>query len=73
MTREPQGPCLNCPDRTVECHSTCKEYIKYKEELRAWKKGVNNERFKALTPRAKWDEKERKEWLQNHKNRRHMY
>jgi len=27
--------CLNCPDRTVSCHSTCERYRKERE---AWEK-----------------------------------
>ena len=26
-------PCKNCIDRTVSCHSTCKRYINYRNEL----------------------------------------
>jgi hypothetical protein len=27
-----KAPCLNCPDRTINCHSICKLYIAYKNE-----------------------------------------
>lgn len=26
------APCKDCPNRVVGCHSTCEQYIKYKEE-----------------------------------------
>lgn len=25
-----QSPCLNCPDRTSECHSKCAKYLEFK-------------------------------------------
>ena len=27
-----KAPCLNCPDRTIVCHSNCELYINYKKE-----------------------------------------
>ena len=27
-----KAPCLNCPDRTMNCHSTCSLYINFKKE-----------------------------------------
>lgn len=27
-----KAPCLNCPNRMINCHSTCKSYIDYKNE-----------------------------------------
>ena len=73
MTRQPQGPCQNCHDRSAECHSKCERYAKFREELEAWKRGVNHERYKDLITRGEWSHSQRREWLQNHKNRRHMH
>lgn len=25
-----KAPCLNCPDRTSDCHSKCKKYLEFK-------------------------------------------
>lgn len=30
--RKPKGPCLDCADRCVGCHSECEKYISWKEE-----------------------------------------
>ena len=27
-----KAPCKDCPDRQVNCHSTCEKYIEYKKE-----------------------------------------
>lgn len=27
-----KAPCLNCPNRTSKCHSTCELYINFKNE-----------------------------------------
>ena len=26
-----KSPCLNCPDRTIGCHSTCEKYIEFQK------------------------------------------
>lgn len=31
------NPCYNCPNRTVECHSTCVLYRKWKKEWEDYK------------------------------------
>lgn len=30
-----QGPCKNCDMRVVDCHSTCSDYIDYKNKIAA--------------------------------------
>ena len=27
-----KAPCKDCPDRQVNCHSTCEKYIEFKKE-----------------------------------------
>lgn len=28
-----KAPCFNCPDRTLDCHTTCQIYVDYKRSL----------------------------------------
>ena len=30
---KPQSPCLNCKQRTANCHSKCEEYAYFRNEL----------------------------------------
>ena len=32
---KPHAPCLGCDDRILGCHSTCKRYLDFREELEA--------------------------------------
>ena len=34
------APCLDCPERYAGCHSTCKKYQAYKEDVAATKKTI---------------------------------
>lgn len=38
INKMPNAPCKDCPDRTPTCHSTCKTYITYQEEMSAFTK-----------------------------------
>ena len=31
------SPCMNCSERSVNCHSSCFEYIFYRERLKQYK------------------------------------
>ena len=39
---KPKAPCLDCKDRKVLCHSTCKKYLYFRQELDR----INKEEFK---------------------------
>lgn len=30
----PVAPCMNCPDRTAECHGVCEKYKEYEQARR---------------------------------------
>lgn len=44
--KQPESPCLNCPDREVYCHTYCEKYISFTklcEEFRAEKMRIAEE------------------------------
>lgn len=32
------GPCQDCPDRSIGCHGTCERYKTYRTTLDEWKR-----------------------------------
>lgn len=36
-----EGPCKNCQERYVGCHSTCKPYLDYKKQIEDIHKKAN--------------------------------
>lgn len=42
--KKPSSPCLDCPDRDVECHSTCEKYKAYVKEQDKYRELVRSER-----------------------------
>ena len=62
------GPCLDCPDRVIGCHSSCERYLSWKATAN-WKKDFKrrdklstyNENFITRSiARRKWDDKIKK-------------
>ena len=43
---KPRSPCLFCKDRTITCHSTCKAYLDFSVEIRAYNRKLVLERQK---------------------------
>lgn len=41
-----ETPCRFCNKRTVECHTNCEQYIKWKEELNDYNNKVKESRKK---------------------------
>lgn len=39
-----QGPCKDCVDRKVSCHSTCEKYLAFKERKAEEQRVTNNKR-----------------------------
>lgn len=39
------SPCLNCSDRHINCHNTCKDYLKFKSIKHIENKIINNDRM----------------------------
>lgn len=33
VTNDGKAPCKNCTDRCFNCHSTCADYLKYREAM----------------------------------------
>ena len=33
---DPSAPCRNCPDRSVGCHATCKDYLDFAEDRKVF-------------------------------------
>ena len=46
-------PCYNCERRTVNCHSTCNDYIEYKKLTKAKKQYLKDLYGVATLPEAK--------------------
>lgn len=46
------GPCLNCKDRSVGCHSTCDKYINFRKELDNHNEKIHNEKELANANRS---------------------
>jgi hypothetical protein len=42
---KPESPCLNCPDRTAECHAKCDRYADFDRAQKEWSRKVNDERL----------------------------
>ena len=41
---KPQGPCLNCENRQINCHSSCKQYKQFRHKLDIHNKELNKQR-----------------------------
>lgn len=41
---KPIGPCLNCENRQINCHSGCKQYKQFRHNLDIHNKGLNKQR-----------------------------
>ena len=39
-----KGPCRDCKDRVIGCHSTCDKYLDYTEYLAKVRRGRNREK-----------------------------
>ena len=67
---QPTGPCYNCPDRYVGCHSSCAKYISYLQDLEAKRKMV-------YESKRRMADYEHKNYLinkcQKNKRRKHKY
>ena len=63
------NPCRYCEDRTVGCHSTCKKYKDWKEEDKARKQLIydnkNKEKFYRSTATTKLHRKKRNSTAHN--------
>lgn len=36
-----KGPCLNCKDRDIHCHSTCEKFKAYEDEYKEYKEKLD--------------------------------
>ena len=43
----PTAPCIECMERTANCHASCALYQKYKEEHDRWNQEVLNNKLEA--------------------------
>lgn len=48
-----QPPCKGCNDRNMGCHSTCKKYLDWKNEVDALNKEINKQNKKQTLYYAK--------------------
>lgn len=46
MTSSIKSPCLNCINRSINCHSTCESYKSFRQNLDAFNKMVRDEKHK---------------------------
>ena len=64
--KKTMGPCKDCPDRYVGCHSKCDKYIKWKEQEQL-RKLATSELYKTQREAEDYEVRER---LKNIKRRR---
>ena len=41
---KPTGPCLNCENRQINCHSICKLYKQFRHKLDMYNKELNKQK-----------------------------
>ena len=41
---KPIGPCLNCENRQINCHSSCKQYKQFRHKVDMYNKELNKQR-----------------------------
>ena len=41
---KPLSPCLNCENRQINCHSSCKQYKQFRHKLDMYNKELNRPR-----------------------------
>ena len=52
-----KAPCKNCDKREIGCHSSCRDYISYKEKADALREKINFEKAKHYGSRYFSDKK----------------
>ena len=63
------APCKNCPDRTPDCHSTCKDYKDYmieNEKIKAERRKHSRETDDFFAT-SEWH----RAWIRHQRKRRH--
>lgn len=40
---KPIGPCLNCENRQINCHSNCKQYKQFRHKLDIYNEELNKQ------------------------------
>ena len=40
---KPQGPCLKCENRQINCHSSCKQYKQFRYKVDMYNKELNKQ------------------------------
>jgi len=43
ITKKPESPCLDCPDRSEACHAKCERYAAFVKENEVYRAHVNAE------------------------------
>lgn len=63
------SPCKNCNKRSLGCHATCNDYIKWSEEMQEQREQANKERRKENDLRAHIRNTQESLYREHHKRR----
>ena len=42
--------CKDCPNRTINCHSHCEDYLRYRKELDNYNEKKRNKHYETCSP-----------------------